>query len=1219
MNRINSFFRDTTKKTPEVTVAAVNETIPEITGAPKLRHWKPRTLRRPFLLSVTCITLGLLALVQALVIIDQRNDGLIFAPRISESGTLKTFVHQYLPTTIAVLYGLLWSWIDLDVRRIEPYRQLSKPGGATGRNSLLLHYPYDFLGFVPFTSFKRRHWPVFVSSCALILVAWGVTPLQGAIFATDTVTKSGTEPMQLSNHHLSIEDQATEVTANYTYSASNIVWLGERLPAFMTRETAFSAFRLDSHEPHQTKETWTARTTSFGLDLSCESPVLNRTDDRLESSHGCRVPLAFGPDGTDIVGDPDQQNEIKEFSAFFAGNQNHDGLSDYYLSPYCPDDVTNVFMIAFAKSRQSDTAPPGPVTRLFCQASYFEQAATTTVNRADGNVLDATDLGPQTPLRPGLFNTSLFEWQVNSAAQQNTVRGVIPSSDWPNQDAQLEQLALTMSISQVKSSKVIGLAIGAYERPLEDYLDPQVLAAMFQAYHRLLFARAMADVLSIDFEGADMIAGMRTYQTEAIRVVPGFAYAVEALLGLVAILGCILLVMTWNNSLILQTDPGSVTALMELVSGQETLLDQFSQHDQSTSHLLKAETRHSIYALTSSLASKTSALRLVANPHGSFEVKKAPSGNENPPAGYPAELSRKAGGCLVLALASVIAAIAYLYHTDQGHGLPLPSQNRFVRQMLQNYVPTIIATIIEPVWVLLNRIMCTMQPFEGLRSGIARTQRSIGLNYSSLPPQLVVGKALRAQHFILAAVCILALLANVLAIALSGMFNEEAVALSRPKYATPSFEPRFRSDFENMTDTGPNTFYSAMANFTSATPMPAWTDDRRFYLPMSLPADMNETDHFQVETTSMEIDPDCHPHAGIWNYTFSERSRNMTLTVRGRSGPLYCQVRRIIVTSYAHPMPCSDERIALEVFMPMTAHNETNSEERDECQQLIVGVWARTSAGHLCTDGGIATLTRDDATVMVCKPRIVSGSANVTVTGDSLVTQADAPGNHNSSESTLSPSTDPESAQVLRESTRSLFGQKVNDMITTQTYGGTWHNDSFPSDWTSYVMNNLDPDAGLLDPNSPPPDVDTAIALFTKAYRKVSAIWLSLNHEKLLVPTDARTTAVIGTVVQDEIRIMVSESMVILSITILALYILVAFAVYARQPARFLPRMPTTIASDMALFAASKAVEEMGRTTGADRDVWLDSARMRFGYGPYVGTDGKPHVGIERSPFVNSL
>ena len=57
---------------------------------------------------------------------------------------------------VIVLYGIGWAAVDLDVKRLEPYFQLSKPGGASASDSILLHYPFDFLALVPITAAKRR-------------------------------------------------------------------------------------------------------------------------------------------------------------------------------------------------------------------------------------------------------------------------------------------------------------------------------------------------------------------------------------------------------------------------------------------------------------------------------------------------------------------------------------------------------------------------------------------------------------------------------------------------------------------------------------------------------------------------------------------------------------------------------------------------------------------------------------------------------------------------------------------------------------------------------------------------------------------------------------------------------------------------------------------------------------------------------------------------------
>jgi Protein of unknown function (DUF3433) len=49
------------------------------------------------------------------------------------------------------------SWVDLDVKRLEPWFQLSNPGGAAARDSLLLQYPFDFLPFIPTAALHRKY------------------------------------------------------------------------------------------------------------------------------------------------------------------------------------------------------------------------------------------------------------------------------------------------------------------------------------------------------------------------------------------------------------------------------------------------------------------------------------------------------------------------------------------------------------------------------------------------------------------------------------------------------------------------------------------------------------------------------------------------------------------------------------------------------------------------------------------------------------------------------------------------------------------------------------------------------------------------------------------------------------------------------------------------------------------------------------------------------
>ena len=85
---------------------------------------------------------------------SQRDGGIAFAKGSFSSAT--TFGYLYLPTVVTVSYSMFWSWVDLDVKRLEPYFQMSKVNGVTAGNALFLHYPFDFVAWGPFRAFRRR-------------------------------------------------------------------------------------------------------------------------------------------------------------------------------------------------------------------------------------------------------------------------------------------------------------------------------------------------------------------------------------------------------------------------------------------------------------------------------------------------------------------------------------------------------------------------------------------------------------------------------------------------------------------------------------------------------------------------------------------------------------------------------------------------------------------------------------------------------------------------------------------------------------------------------------------------------------------------------------------------------------------------------------------------------------------------------------------------------
>ncbi|THY90965.1 hypothetical protein D6C95_06450 [Aureobasidium pullulans] len=153
-----------------------------------VHNWKPISLRLPFLQFMLLATISTIIILQSLLYKSQTQGGILFAPSIDELPLSVTFGYRYCPTIIAVIYGFLWSWIDHDTKRMEPYFQLCSPGGASAEEILLLQYPLDFIAFVPFRAPRRKHWSVFSAASASIIVSWTLVPLQAAIFATENQT-----------------------------------------------------------------------------------------------------------------------------------------------------------------------------------------------------------------------------------------------------------------------------------------------------------------------------------------------------------------------------------------------------------------------------------------------------------------------------------------------------------------------------------------------------------------------------------------------------------------------------------------------------------------------------------------------------------------------------------------------------------------------------------------------------------------------------------------------------------------------------------------------------------------------------------------------------------------------------------------------------------------------------------------------------------------------
>ncbi|KAL1622901.1 hypothetical protein SLS56_008582 [Neofusicoccum ribis] len=150
---------------------------------PSMPSWKPMSMRWWWITMLIIIAIGLGVLQEFLCQVSMRKGdrgGLLTFIQPQELSMTAYFTWKYAPTIILLSYGILWQISDFEVKRLEPYYQLSRPGGVTAAESLNMDY-LTFLSYlIPIRAARHRQWAVLLSSLATLISGSLVPVLQSA-------------------------------------------------------------------------------------------------------------------------------------------------------------------------------------------------------------------------------------------------------------------------------------------------------------------------------------------------------------------------------------------------------------------------------------------------------------------------------------------------------------------------------------------------------------------------------------------------------------------------------------------------------------------------------------------------------------------------------------------------------------------------------------------------------------------------------------------------------------------------------------------------------------------------------------------------------------------------------------------------------------------------------------------------------------------------------
>ncbi|KAH7163537.1 hypothetical protein B0J13DRAFT_538772 [Dactylonectria estremocensis] len=1144
--------------------------------------WKPLLLSTPVLLGVTALSLTLFAAVETLAQLSQARGGLALSPSQDDISKSAMISYLYGPMIIAVVFSMLWNWIDLDVKRIQPWMELSRPTGATAEDSVLLDYPSDFIALAPIRAARRKHWPVFLSGFAVVLIFWVMTPLQSSLLgiASSTQTISATAV----NRSRLLPREEQKVNTRFTNMAYAIGWLGQSYPAFATKDYALLPFYVnddvDDASISNTQRNWTAETKKLWSEFSCSPAIVSKAKGKSQYNFqgiGCNASLRLDATSFNVtVAYMDNLPDIIYNQTSYSCNTSSDTL--YSALVYWYKRLDN----------SSDEAPLFNITAMHCDLFFHEQQVLATVTSGDLQPVHDS-------IKPLSEPTNLTSKEIDMDSYLRSLptfqtRTFSSTEDLVNrQFPEMRALESATNIS-VDLNPIFRYAIAERNESVEVLLDPSQLQGLVQGVHKQLFSLSITDRLTNDSTTTANSTATSTFYLTGIVVSRAFAAVLESLLLLVTLMAVMVLYFARTSASALTSNPSSISQLMDIAHNSPEVADLFRPLDTASEKSIARSLEGTMFQLVSDPVSKCN--ELVATQK--VDASAAQARRDIPPRCYykpikPWVLRRGTGCAFAVVLTASIVVLSVLKAQERKlNGLSLPSNNFEVLQLLENYIPTVIATLFESFWIYLTRTMCIFQPFMDLCEGRSQAANSIAATYSTVPPQLAIFGAIKSRHIMLTLLCLAAILADVLAVSLGAVFNEKPVTVEYPQAFQPLYKPQF-NDEVLLENAGINNQITldflaiTLANMSYNSQLSPWTSTEYFFLPHSIAKaeESSPNDEYTLRTRGFGIDANCTSIPAS-THIFSEQYLGNTTsntTIEACEDQTRLAVQRSI--DYGLQWPSTNVSASLEgALFPYTDNLSL------PCTPPITVAWTRAPDGVKEN----ATFTISYA---VCRPIFETAMFDVTVDEEGYVL------GYKRVSSIGSTLNYPNSKNHTKSFVQTLNGNAIG-------YSTRWRNNTSTGTWLGEFMVWENGNRDSLDPSLPVPDPTEQIPALNRVYSRLFAAFLGVQPDFL--ERTENEEPIKGKRSGKETRIMMDNTACIISLCVLCIDLVIVLAFYLPKTLYVLPRVPTTIGSVLAYIVPSRAVQN-----GAPPSGWKDQT---FSFGRYVASNGRSYVGVEMDPHV---
>ena len=530
---------------------------------------------------------------------------------------------------------------------------------------------------------------------------------------------------------------------------------------------------------------------------------------------------------------------------------------------------------------------------------------------------------------------------------------------------------------------------------------------------------------------------------------------------------------------------------------------------------------------------------------------------------------------------------------------------------------------------MVGRYLALYQPYVELHKGNASPDSFLSLKYTNIPPVLIAPRALRHGHISLFLASMMVITANILAVALGGVFDRGSQLLTYDIMVTYRFATSINEEIlaafssprgETFAQDLEESCLAVSTNVFEGTDLPPWVTDEFYFLPFEWESG-NKTGLRTSMTQGYGGNLTCQLLAGN---TFqqlsimddSRTSLKIEVTMPISDGdPVRCwgehEMDVQLLKSGIHPF-------AAEWIWGLDPTNSSDQKAMQPCNNKILAGWGRGEANPVMFKG---TAIRDDNTsinmqsntTIICSPQISTGEFRVTVDEEGHVKRSkligelkyDDPGIFNHSTAVGN------------------FTAQMAFILNSCPKGGDlsiMHNDHLSHSFPQFIGEHLI-NKNLSDPSTPPPSLEDAQQALSKYYKRLFAILFAQNQDRIFVPAGNLPRSEVGQLKSLEPRMSMDPVMFYIAVSILVFQLIAGTIIFGWAPRPFLPRFPYNLASEISFFYASSALSDVAGTanmSSAMRSRHLKRLGGTYGYGRFKGSDSKTHIGIERMSLISS-